>query len=116
MPAAASPPPTTTPSAPAAAARLLTPALLGWLAGITAQLQQAKLWPGASYVLLLGSALALLMAGLRAQANTSPPGQPRFSLTASVLALLAATLVGYASTGLRALSMQAEAPSPALEQ
>ena len=45
-------------------ARLLAPALLGWLAGVALQLQQVRLWPWTGYALLLLLAV-LLLAGLR---------------------------------------------------
>ena len=54
----------TSPPPAAGYARLLTPVLLGWLAGIAAQLQQGKLWPLASYGLLAASGLALLIASV----------------------------------------------------
>lgn len=115
--------PTNTPRTAAAhPARLLTPSLLGWLAGIAAQLQQGTLWPWVSYVLLAVSGLALLTASLRslrtlpAVATPAPPRAgtvPPFA--APLLALLAAALLAYASTGLRALRLQEQALSPALE-
>jgi competence protein ComEC len=128
LPPAASRPPRFSVSPPGYA-RLLTPILLGWLAGIAAQLQQDRLWPGASYALLAASGLALLVAGFASLRPARPakpglPSSPRqtpasraadFAFAAPWLALVAAMLLAYASTGLRALHLQAQALAPALE-
>jgi competence protein ComEC len=104
-------------------ARLLTPVLLGWLAGIAAQLQQGTLWPHASYALLAASGLALLTASVSSLrtmgAAASTPASARAGAVPSfappLLALLAAALLAYASTGLRALHLQNQALTPMLE-
>ncbi|EGI77505.1 ComEC/Rec2 family competence protein, partial [Hylemonella gracilis] len=107
-------------------ARLLTPLLLGWLIGIAAQLQQAQLWPMVSYGLLAASGLALLTAAwssLRSIARAASQPSVRSSggirtdqpFFASLLALLAAVLLAYASTGWRALQLQAQALPATLE-
>lgn len=103
-------------------ASLLTPVLLGWLTGIAVQLQQGKLWPAASYALLVASGLALLVASLSSLRSRHPaPGMappqvlPGVSFATRLLALLAATLLAYASTGLRALHLQSQALPPVLE-
>jgi competence protein ComEC len=116
-------PPNTTHKAAASPARLFTPILLGWLAGIAAQLQQSTLWPYASYALLAASGLALLTAGFSSLRTASPAasapavhrGGAIPSFAPPLLALLAAALLAYASTGLRALHLQAQALTPVLE-
>jgi len=86
-------------------ARLLTPALLGWIGGLALQLQQHELWPAGHYALLLAAALALVLLLRRLPA-------PRATLPA---ALLAVALLALASTGLRAVHFQQQALDPALE-
>ena len=86
-------------------ARLLSPALLGWIAGLALQLQQSELWPASRYGLLVAVALGLIVVllGLRRQ-------------TARLLtAFVAMALLGHASTGLRATVFQQQALNPALE-
>ncbi|MFO6421391.1 DNA internalization-related competence protein ComEC/Rec2 [Hylemonella sp. W303a] len=103
-------------------ARLITPVLLGWLIGIAVQVQQAQLWPQASYALLAASGLALLTAAwrsLRPIARLGPPSSARIRTDqpffTTLLALVAAVLLAYGSTGWRALHRQAQALPPALE-
>ncbi|WP_431733183.1 DNA internalization-related competence protein ComEC/Rec2 [Hylemonella gracilis] len=112
----------TSPPPAAGYARLLTPVLLGWLAGIAAQLQQGKLWPLASYGLLAASGLALLIASVvsltsRVPGTSTPAARTQTDLpfAGPLLALLAAALLAYASTGLRALHLQTQALAPVLE-
>ena len=87
-------------------ARLLAPALLGWLAGVALQLQQARLWPWTGYALLLLLA-GLLLAGLRWR-------RPGLAARAG-LVLLAAALLGAGSTGWRAVAYSSRGLAPALE-
>lgn len=86
-------------------ARLLTPALLGWITGLALQLQQSELWPAALSGLLCAAALALFL------------WVGRWQRTAARLfgAFIAAALLAHASTGLRALHFQQQALDPALE-
>lgn len=86
-------------------ARLLTPCLLGGIAGIALQLQQAELWPVAAYALTLATALALLLVLRRLP-------QP---MLRQLLAFGATALLAHASTGLRASHFQQQALDPALE-
>ncbi len=88
-----------------ATARLLAPALLGWLAGVALQLQQARLWPWAGYALLLLPA-GLLLAGLRWRSGLA---------ARAGLVLLAAALLGAGSTGWRAVAYSSRGLAPALE-
>lgn len=83
----------------------LTPALLGWIAGLALQLQQADLWPAAYYGLLIAAALALVLA-----LNRLSQASARLLLIFSIAALTA-----HASTGLRAIHFQQQALDPALE-
>lgn len=86
-------------------ARLLTPALLGWIAGIAAQLQQRELWPASRYGLLVAAALILVLLLRRLR----PPGARVF------ITFLVTALFAQASTGLRAGIFLQQALAPALE-
>jgi competence protein ComEC len=86
-------------------ARLLTPALLGWIAGLALQLQQSELWPASHYGLLAATSLALTLVLFRLRRQA-----------ARLLTIFIATaLLGHASTGLRATLFQQQALNPALE-
>lgn len=84
---------------------LLTPALLGWIAGLALQLQQGALWPASRYGLLIVAALALTLTLLRLRQQAAR------QLTVFAIAVL----LGHASTGLRAALFQQQALNPALE-
>jgi competence protein ComEC len=86
-------------------ARLLTPALMGWITGLALQLQQQDLEPWASYGLQAAGGLACLLLVLRVRLAWARPA----------LAFLAAALLCHAGTGLRALHYQHGALDPALE-
>jgi competence protein ComEC len=86
-------------------ARLLTPALLGWITGLALHLQQEALWPGSHYGLLAALALSLLLTAFR----------QRVLLARLGLVFFAAALLAHASTGLRALHFQQQALDPVLE-
>ncbi|MDE2615617.1 MAG: DNA internalization-related competence protein ComEC/Rec2 [Burkholderiales bacterium] len=86
-------------------ARLLTPALLGWISGLALQLQQSELWPAAHYGLLIAAALALFLVLNRLHQQ---PARLLFIFVATAL-------LAHASTGLRALHFQQQALDPALE-
>ena len=86
-------------------ARLLMPALLGWIGGLALQLQQAELWPAGPYALLLAAVLALILLLRRLPAP----------LAKLAVVVLAAALLGHASTGLRAVHFQRQALDPDLE-
>lgn len=89
----------------AAPARLLTPCLIGGIAGLALQLQQPELWPVAAYALALATALALLLV-LR---------QLPWPWIQRLVVFVAAALLAYASTGLRAIHFQQQALDPTLE-
>ncbi|MEQ1660060.1 MAG: competence protein ComEC, partial [Hylemonella sp.] len=86
-------------------ARLLTPALLGWIAGLALQLQQSELWPATHYGLPIAVALALLLA----------IGRWHHVVARLLGIFIAAALLAHASTGLRATLFQQQALDPALE-
>ncbi len=86
-------------------ARLLTPALLGWITGLALQLQQSELWPAAPYGLLIATALALLLV----------LGRLRQQAARLLLIFTSAALLAHASTGLRATLFQQQALDPTLE-
>ena len=86
-------------------ARLLTPALLGWITGLTAQLQQSELWPGPHYGLLSAAAFALVLA----------IGRWHHVVGRMLGIFIAAALLAHASTGLRATFFQQQALNPTLE-
>ncbi len=86
-----------------------------WLLGLALQMQQAALWPVPSYAALAALAMALAVALVW-------PGPPRPSahsdawpLTRTLLAVIAAVLLGFALTGWRAEARLAERLDPALE-
>jgi competence protein ComEC len=82
--------------------------LAGWAAGVALQWQQAALWPAAAYgALLLAAALA--GAGWRWL-------RTRRRNAAWLVALACAALLGFASTGLRALYQQSDVLAPPLEE
>jgi competence protein ComEC len=88
-------------------ARLLMPALLAWVLGTAAQLQQAALWDGAHYG--AGVALALLiLLSLRRMPWLAWRGRV-------LLVLLAFALLGLGSTGLRAVVFLNRSLAPGLE-
>jgi competence protein ComEC len=86
-------------------ARLLTPALLGWITGLAIQLQQSDLWPAAHYGLLIAVAFALVLA----------IGRWHHVVARLLGIFIAAALLAHASTGLRATLFQQQALDPALE-
>lgn len=86
-------------------ARLLSPALLGWLAGIALQLQQAQLWSWSAYAALVLVAAVLLTASR----HPATAGWP----VARIFVALA--LLGFASTGLRGVLFERQTLNPALE-
>jgi len=87
-------------------ARLLAPALLAWVTGVALQLQQPQLWPvtwygaGVLATLMLLPLLAIQRIGHAARV---------------ALVLLAFTLLGASSTGLRAAVFMQQALAPELE-
>ncbi len=86
-------------------ARLLTPALLGWITGLALQLQQSDLWPATPYGLLCAAALALVLA----------IGRWHHVVGRMLGIFIAAALLAHASTGLRALHFQQQALDPVLD-
>lgn len=84
---------------------LLATAGLAWLAGVAAQLQQAELWPVASYAVAI--ALAALATAVAARA--------RSRRLAALLCLPAAAVAGFALTGLNAAWRLADGLAPDLE-
>ncbi|MFN4352556.1 MAG: DNA internalization-related competence protein ComEC/Rec2 [Hylemonella sp.] len=86
-------------------ARLLTPALLGWITGLAAQLRQSELWPATHYGLLIAAAFALVLA----------IGRWHHMVAKLLGSFIAAALLAHASTGLRATLFQQQALDPALE-
>ena len=87
-------------------ARMLSPALLGWVAGSAAQLQQAHLSSVADYLgLMLLSVVLLALSWLR----TMHQGMRVF------LTLLAFALLSFGATGLRAGAFLNQALEPGLE-
>lgn len=87
-------------------ARVLSPALLGWVVGSAAQLQQASLFAASDYFgLMLLSLVWLALAWLRSVAMG-----PRL-----VFALLAFALLAFGATGLRASAFLAQALQEGLE-
>lgn len=87
-------------------ARMLSPALLGWLLGSAVQLQQASLFSALNYLgLMCLSVLLLALAWLRS-ANQS---------TRVLLTLLAFVLLSFGATGLRASAFLSQALEPGLE-
>ena len=92
-----------TPSAAGAAWR--AGAVLAWVGGVALQLQQAALWPGEAYPLLLAAGLALLLGARRLRA----PAGARAGIALAVAA------AGFASAGWRADVRLADALAPAWE-
>ena len=102
-----------------------TPGVLamGYLLGCAAQLQQPRLWPGGSYLVLGLVALAALAAmvarALSERRARTTAARPCSSAYARLLSLLACLLVmaacGWASTGLRAVERLAHVLPSALE-
>ncbi len=88
------------------AARLLGGILVGFVAGVALQLQQATLFALSVYG-FLGAASALILAGLL--------HYRRGHGAAVILALLASAALGFGLTGVRATLFQANALNPALE-
>lgn len=82
--------------------------LAPWVAGILLQLQQALLWPGAVYLGLCVAALALV--GAWVLGGRHPDQGWR------LCGLLSVAVLGFASTGLRAVWMQGDRLAPALEE
>lgn len=87
---------------PTAPVRSPAPWLLGALAGVAWQLQQAQLWPLAAYAACVAAGLVLAIWAWRA-----PRGW--------AVVLLAALLLGWGSTGWRASAFQATGLDPVLE-
>ncbi len=82
--------------------------LAGWAAGVVLQWQQAVLWPVAAYGVLLPAAVL---------AGWVWRWLPKGRRTAAWLAAMAcAALLGFGSTGLRALYQQADVLVPQLEE
>ena len=94
------------PTHTAVAARFVFPALLGWLLGSAAQLQQAALW--ARWIDLTLMLLALLVLALAAVRSLALP--VRLTLT-----LLAFSVFAFAATGLRASAFLSETLDGSLE-
>lgn len=89
----------------------MTPMLLGWVAGVAAQLQQAALWPaGAYHGLLLLAGLPGLAALLLARRHPGRGGGAR-----AVAWLLCGALAGVGWAGARAAAQAADRLAPALE-
>jgi competence protein ComEC len=86
-------------------ARILTPALLGWITGLAVQLQQSELWPANHYGLLSATALALILA----------IGRWHHAAGRMLGVFIAAAVLAHASTGLRAVHFQQRALDPGLE-
>ncbi|MDQ6882572.1 MAG: competence protein ComEC family protein, partial [Pseudomonadota bacterium] len=80
-------------------------ALLGVIAGSACQLQQPRLWSVAGYVLLAGSAVAVLALGAVVRG-----GRYR-----ALPVLLAAAALAFCAVGLRAVQFAGQALEPALE-
>jgi competence protein ComEC len=94
--------------------------LVGWVLGCAAQLQQAQLW-AIHFYLILGLP-TLLFIGLVAIKNVVykssvkvPFGFISRATARAALCMLAAAALGFALTGLRAVSFQAQALSPDVE-
>ena len=94
------------PTHTAVAARFVFPALLGWLLGSAAQLQQAALW--ARWIDLTLMLLALLVLALAAVRSLALP--LRLTLT-----LLAFSVFAFAATGLRASAFSSQTLDSSLE-
>ena len=90
-------------------ARLLVALLIGFVAGVALQLQQATLFTSANYAGLAAAAVCLLPFMLARVGRIK-----RFQWVWLVAAVLAATL-GFGLTGLRAVMFNKTALSPALE-
>lgn len=86
-------------------ARLLTPALLGCIAGIALQLQQPELWPFEHYAYLALAGLVSLLVLRRLHVHPLRLG----------LAFVLVAALSFASTGWRASVFQQQALNPALE-
>ena len=84
----------------------MTPLLLGWVAGVAGQLQQASLWADWVYALLLLVALAIGMGLWRIQGS---------GIARSLGWLLVGVLAGAGQAGWRAADFAAQAMDPALE-
>ena len=80
---------------------------LAWLAGVGAQLHQAQAWADARYLMLLAGAGVALPLALRCWGRQPWSG--------AALALSAAVLAGFGTTGLHATLRLADALPPALE-
>lgn len=87
-------------------ARMLSPALLGWVLGSAAQLQQASLFSVQAYLGLTLLSLALLALNRQRSGATG---------LRAVLTLLAFAALAFVATGLRASAFLAEALAPELE-
>ena len=84
-------------------------ALLGWVLGNALQLQQGALWPLWHYLALA------LVGGLLCGSLLRRKGQRLANAQRLAAWLLAATLMGFAGTGLRCLAFDSQALDPALE-
>jgi competence protein ComEC len=87
----------------------LTAALLGAVLGPALQLQQAALWEGRTYLLMLAAGLALVVLQFRSFALWE-----RVAVGAGAL-LLATASISFALCGLRAVAYADQALAPALE-
>ena len=88
-------------------------ALAGLTAGVAVQLQQPALWPSAGYAALVALAVVLACGwhGVKAFKRFQRPA----SVTARLMVLVMAALLGFGLTGWRAGAFQATALNPALE-
>ena len=96
--------------------------LIGWCAGLALQWQQTVLWPAAVYgaALALGASWASWRCWVRwGGRRFAAPGPVAHIVwvpgLAPLLAFVAAALLGFSSTGLRALHHQADVLAPPLE-
>lgn len=89
----------------------MTPWLLGWVAGVAAQLQQAALWPAGAYH--GGLVLAVLTGLVAAWSGRRHPD--RWGVPRAGAWLLCGALAGAGWAGARAVAQAADGLSPALE-
>ena len=87
--------------------------LLGWCVGLVLQWQQAALWP--AYVYGAGLALGALASLIILWAAGRRAGR-RVLVRRSMVGFVALALLGFSSTGLRALHHQADLLLPSLEE
>lgn len=87
----------------------LAPALLGWVAGCAAQLQQGSLWPPVAYALCLPAAFAACLGFV------CLPRRWRVAGVSLSIIFLLATGAGFGAAGLRAAVQQRTVLDPAME-